>query len=157
MNRTQRKYQQKQEERRATKADTRHREWNDWIEKLYAAYLTDTKIPASRATLCHEKTEVEEGKVVDRYWFEHHDDRVQIVDTHPDIQYLFELASEIDRAYVEFKGDVDEEDTLDSYKTLFEPTIEGLDTLREFMNKYKEVTENEIPGLKKLEDRAHGE
>ena len=135
------RYLKKQRERTAAAADSRRKEWNEWVEKMYCAYLKDTKIPSSQAMLCHEKVEQDDKTVVDRYWFEHHEDRAKVIDAHPDIQYMFEIVSEMLRA-----RKIDKTDTAS--------INDGLDAIKELMDKYKTSVEEEVPDLRKLEEKA---
>lgn len=160
MNRAQRKYLERQRERKAKQVDNRRKEWNDWVEKMYAAYLKDTKIKASEAVLCHEKEEVSDTKVIDRYWFEHHNERAQIIDTHPDIQLMFSVVQDLVIAYEQYDNNEIHRltnATAEEYQDAFEPIIEGLNHLQTFIQKYKEASEEEIPELKKLEEEASNE
>lgn len=137
MNRGQRRMMEKMQKRKAAQADHRRKEWNNYIEKMYAAYLKETKIPSAQALLCHEKVQDPENtsKITDKYWFEHHEERVKIVDTHPDIQFLFTLCSELVRA-----SKIHHEDGT----TYGDSVRDGLGMLEDFMTKYENIVEKEI-------------
>lgn len=157
MNRSQRKYLERQRQRQAKQVDNRRKEWNDWVEKMYCAYLKETKIPAGAAILCHEKEEVHEKKVIDKYWFEHHEERAKIIDTHPDIEYMFGVVQDLVRGYEKLDYDDHRTDMRPLTEEALEPIIKGLNLLQELMKKYKEASEEEIPELKKLEEKVNDE
>jgi len=137
MNRSQRKYYEKLQKRKAAQATARQRQWNDYIEKMLAAYVKETDIPGHKALLCHEKVQDpdNENKVTDKYWFEHHEERVKIVDAHPDVEYLFTLCAELVRAaQVHHKNGTSYGDEV----------ADGLQMLEKFMEKYADLVEKEI-------------
>ena len=140
MNRAQRKFLEKSQKRKAAQADTRRREWAKNIEMLNGAYLKETKIPASKALLCHEKVADPENpnKITDKYWFEHHEKRVKIVDTHPDIEYLFSLVAGFVNAWDASNKEEDLKATIDGN------ILDGVDMMREFIKKYEDIVETEI-------------
>jgi hypothetical protein len=104
---------------------------------MYAGYLKETEIPASRALLCHEKVEdpTNPQKVTDKYWFEHHEERAKIVDTHPDIQYLVTLCSELVRAAKPHH---------ENGTTYGDEVVDGIKMLETFCDGYQEKIEKEI-------------
>ena len=148
---------QKHQQRQAQAAAEKERTLHLHIEKMVAAYMEETKIPAAAACLVHEietvkKDETETTQV--RYWFEHHENRCKINDLHPDLAYLFELSFDLDRAN-ELKDETDRKEKLD----------EGFKLLSDFLSKYKEVVEKEAkemfdkenPQLAKADKKAAAE
>ena len=170
-NRAYKKHLKRQEEKKKIQkvaAENRDKEKIEWLEKMLAAYLHETKIPSSQACLMREETVlpknlfvlydedmratkivlqeseakehgtqyekiVQEGPVREtKYWFEHHEKRAKLADTHPDVQYLFNLSHEICRA---------------NHLSDAEAVKEGIEAMTEFMQKYHDLTDKEVSDL----------
>ena len=185
-NRAYKKYLKRQEEKKKVQkvaAENKDKEKIEWLEKMLAAYLHETKIPSSQACLMREETVlpknifaimlrdeaaetcvpiklvlqeadakkecadlnnpsyglyyyekiVQEGPIREtKYWFEHHEKRAKLADTHPDVQYLFNLSHEICRA---------------NHQSDAEAVKEGIEAMTEFMQKYHDLTDKEVSDL----------
>lgn len=122
----------KLKQRRATAHMLKNKGLYEHIEKMVAAYTTETNIPASQACLVHQRV-TEGDTTTTKYWFEHHEERAKIVDVHPDIMDLFEIAYDLNRAQ-----------KLENEEEKKELTDTGLKLIAELVAKYGEIVDEEV-------------
>lgn len=106
------------------------------MEQMGAAYSKETNLPATHVALVHEVETVkdeEKGtfRQITRYWYENHEERAKIADTHPDIQYLFSLAIDLNKAYTAKDGAA---------------VKAGFEAMNEFLAKFEALYEQEQSG-----------
>lgn len=106
------------------------------LGEMGAAYSLETNLPATHVALVHEVETVKDEakgsfKQITRYWYENHEERAKIVDTHPDIQYLFALAIDLNKAYNAKDGSA---------------VKAGFDAMNEFLGKFEALYEQEQSG-----------
>jgi hypothetical protein len=96
------------------------------IEKLAAAFLQETGLPPSKARLCQSTGVSEAGTPTVYYWFEELTERANIADSHPDVQFLFDVLFAFNEARKNDK--------------LTEVIPEFSQMVDEFMQKYEQET-----------------